>query len=121
SQENRESETLSFGELRSHIESLEAKGLDVVKLKVQLHRKIAFPLVSLVMAFLGVPFAFVVARRGALYGIAGSILLAIFYYVCLAVFESLGNNALLPPSLAAWAPNIIFGATGLYLLLTLET
>jgi LPS export ABC transporter permease LptG/LPS export ABC transporter permease LptF len=121
SQENRESETLGFGELRTHIHSLEAKGLDVVKLRVQLHRKIAFPLVSLVMTLLAVPFSFVVARRGALYGIAGSILLAIFYSVCLAVFEALGNNALLPPALAAWSPNIIFAATGLYLLLTVET
>jgi lipopolysaccharide export LptBFGC system permease protein LptF len=39
----------------------------------------------------------------------------------LATFEALGNNALLHPSLAAWAPNLIFGATGLYLILTLET
>jgi LPS export ABC transporter permease LptG len=121
SQEDLESETLGFGELRTHIRSLEAKGLDVVKLRVQLHKKIAFPLVSLVMTLLGVPFSFVVARRGALYGIAGSILLAIFYYVCLAVFEALGNNAMLPPALAAWSPNIIFAATGLYLLLTIET
>lgn len=120
-QEQRESETLGFGELKTHIASLEAKGLDVVPLRVQLHRKLSFPMVSLVMTLLGVPFAFVVARRGALYGIAASVLLAIVYYVCLAVFENLGNNALLPPALASWAPNIIFGAAGLYMLLTLET
>ena len=39
----------------------------------------------------------------------------------LSVFEALGNNALLPPMLAAWAPNLLFGAAGLYLMLTLET
>ena len=27
----------------------------------------------------------------------------------------------LPPLLAAWAPNLVFGAAGLYLMLTLET
>ena len=39
----------------------------------------------------------------------------------LAIFEALGSTALLPPMLASWAPNILFGAAGLYLMLTLET
>jgi lipopolysaccharide export LptBFGC system permease protein LptF len=73
------------------------------------------------MTLIGVPFAFVVARRGALYGIALSIILAIVYWAFLQIFEALGNNALLPPLLAAWAANLLFGAAGLYLMLTLET
>jgi LPS export ABC transporter permease LptG len=120
-QEQRDSDTLGFGELRRQIATLETLGLDVVQLRVQLHRKLAFPLVSLVMTVLGIPFAFVVARRGALYGVAASILIAIVYWACLAVFEALGNNALLPPVLAAWAPNLLFGSAGLYYMLTMET
>ena len=73
------------------------------------------------MTLIGIPFAFVVARRGALYGIAAAIVIAIFYWGCLAIFEALGSTALLPPVLASWAPNILFGAAGLYLMLTLET
>ena len=46
---------------------------------------------------------------------------SIVYHSCMAVFEALGNNALLPPVLAAWAPNILFSAAGLYLMLTLDT
>lgn len=119
--EERDSDTLRFDELRQHIASLERLGLDVVKLKVQLNRKLAFPLVALVMTLIGIPFSFVVARRGALYGIGLSIVLAILYWACLQIFEALGNNALLPPLLAAWAPNLLFGVAGLYLMLTLET
>jgi lipopolysaccharide export LptBFGC system permease protein LptF len=74
-----------------------------------------------VMTLIGIPFAFVVARRGALYGIAISIVIAIVYWACLETFQALGNNALLAPLLAAWAPNLLFGAAGLYLMLTLET
>jgi LPS export ABC transporter permease LptG len=120
-QETRESETLSFVELRGHIHSLEKLGLDVTKLRVELHRKLAFPMVSLVMTLLGIPFAFVVSRRGALYGVAASIVLAIVYWAFIAIFEALGNYAVLPPALAAWAPNLLFGATGLFFTLTLET
>ena len=119
--EEKPSDTMGFGELRSYIASLEARGFDVAKLRVQLHRKLAFPMVGLVMTLLAVPFSFVVARRGALYGIGIAIVIAIVYWAVLGIFEALGNNALLHPALAAWAPNLLFGAAGLYMILTLET
>ena len=62
--EQREPDTLGFGELRSHIESIEALGLDVTRLRVQLHKKLAFPVLGVVMTLIGIPFAFVVGRRG---------------------------------------------------------
>jgi lipopolysaccharide export LptBFGC system permease protein LptF len=120
-QEERESETLGFKELRRHIASLQKLGLDVTALRVQLHRKLSFPLVTVVMTLIGIPFAFVVARRGALYGIAAAIVIAIVYWGCLAIFEAFGSTGLLPPLLASWTPNILFGAAGLYLMLTLDT
>ena len=73
------------------------------------------------MTLLGIPFSFVVARRGALYGIGISIVIGIVYWATLGAFEALGSNALLPATLAAWAPNLIFGSAGLYMLLTLDT
>jgi LPS export ABC transporter permease LptF/LPS export ABC transporter permease LptG len=120
-QEERGPDTFGFGQLRDHIAKLETLGLDVVKLRVQLHKKPAFPFVGIVMTLIGIPFSFSVGRRGALYGIGLSIVIAIVYWACLGIFEALGNNALLPPVLAAWAPNLLFGAAGLYLMLTLET
>jgi LPS export ABC transporter permease LptG len=120
-QETHAADTLRFQQLRAHIASLEAVGVDVVPLRVQLHHKLAYPFVCVVMTLLGIPFSFVVARRGALYGIGASLLIAIVYWACLTVFETLGNTARLPPALAAWAPNIIFGALALYLVLNLET
>ncbi len=120
-QEERGPDTLRFGQLRDHIAKIEALGLDAVKLRVQLHRKPAFPMVAVVMTLIAIPFSFVVGRRGALYGIFLSILIAIAYHSCLAIFEALGNTALLPAILAAWAPNLLFGAAGLYLMLTLDT
>jgi LPS export ABC transporter permease LptF/LPS export ABC transporter permease LptG len=119
--EEKPSDTMGFGELHGYIASLEARGFDVARLRVQLHRKLAFPMVGLVMTLLAVPFSFVVARRGALYGIGIAIIVAIVYWAVLSSFEALGNSGLLAPSLAAWAPNLMFGATGLYMILTLRT
>ncbi|MGE5124709.1 MAG: LptF/LptG family permease [Betaproteobacteria bacterium] len=119
--EEKPSDTMRFAELRAYIDSLEARGFDVAKYKVQLQRKLAFPMVGLVMTLLAVPFSFIVARRGALYGIGIAIVIAIVYWAVLGTFEALGNSARLHPALAAWAPNLLFGAAGLYLILTLET
>jgi lipopolysaccharide export LptBFGC system permease protein LptF len=37
------------------------------------------------------------------------------------VFAALGAAGIVPPTLAAWAPNLIFGAAAAYLLLTVRT
>jgi LPS export ABC transporter permease LptF/LPS export ABC transporter permease LptG len=121
SREEKPSDTMGFTELRAYIDALAAQGFDVTKFRVQLWRKLAFPLVGLVMTLLAVPFSFVVARRGALYGIGIAIIIAIVYWAVLGIFEALGNNALLHPALAAWGPNLLFGSAGLYMILTLET
>ncbi len=114
-------DAMTFGELRAHIPRVAAMGFDVAALTVQLHRKVAVPLASLVMTLLGIAFAFVVAKRGALFGVGVAVVLAIVYWTVLSGFEALGNHAVLPPVLAAWAPHLLFGSTGLYLVLRLDT
>jgi lipopolysaccharide export LptBFGC system permease protein LptF len=114
-------EGLRFAQLQSHIGSLEKLGVDVARLKVQLHLKVASPLVALVMTLIGIRFSFTVGRRGTLFGIGISVVIAIVYWACLKLFEAMGNNAVLPASVAAWAPNLIFGAVAVYLMLTVET
>jgi LPS export ABC transporter permease LptF/LPS export ABC transporter permease LptG len=119
--EDQHLEGMRFAQLRDHIASLEARGVDVARLRVQLHRKLAFPTVALVMTLLGIRFSFTVGRRGTLFGMAVSIVIAIVYWACFMLFEAMGNNAVLPAPVAAWAPNLLFGATGIYLMLTVDT
>jgi lipopolysaccharide export system permease protein len=47
--------------------------------------------------------------------------LAIVYWIALSVSAALGAGGVLVPILAAWAPNILFGAVAAYLLLTVRT
>ena len=39
----------------------------------------------------------------------------------LSLFEQMGRYEMLPPMLAAWGPNLLFGAGGLYLFLKSRT
>ncbi len=114
-------DVMGFRELDRYIETLRARGLDVVSLVVALHRKASFPFVCLVLTLIAVPFAVTTGSRGALYGVGAGIVLAFSYWVVLSVFGAIGSAGLLTPALAAWSPNVLFGGTAAYFLLTART
>ena len=110
---------MTYSELKDFIEDLRKRGYSVQELLVDLHEKIALPFVSVVMVILGLPFAFRSGKKGSLYGIGLGIGLVAIYYATFAFLSALGQVGLLPPFLAAWAPNILFTGVGTYMMLTL--
>jgi LPS export ABC transporter permease LptF/LPS export ABC transporter permease LptG len=115
--EVRQYSEMNYEELRNYIRDLQQSGFDVVRLRVQLQKKIAFPLITLVMAVLALPFALSAGRRGALTGVAVALLITVGYYITAGLFEALGNVSQLPPLVAAWMPDVIFGLAGGYMIL----
>ena len=119
--EDPEADRMTYGELKHYIGELQASGYHVTPYVVQLQRKIAFPFVTLIMTLLAVPFAVKTGRSGAIYGVGVGIVLALVYWTMLSIFGAMGAGGWLSPLLAAWAPNILFGAAAAYLLLTVRT
>lgn len=119
--EETESDLMTAAQLRKSVQELSASGFNFVPQQVELHRKIAFPFVTLVMTLLAVPFGVTTGRRGALYGIGLGIIIALSYWFVMSVFIAVGKTGLLPPALAAWTPNIIVTAIAGYLFLTAKT
>lgn len=116
-----EADKLTFGELRSQIDELSQSGFDVLDLRIDMYGKLAFPLTCLVMAIVGLPFAFSVGKRGAVYGVAIGLAIGLVFWGTLGLFTQLGRYELIPPILAAWGPNMLFGAGGAYLFMTTRT
>jgi LPS export ABC transporter permease LptF/LPS export ABC transporter permease LptG len=112
---------MNYQELKRYIHELQQSGFDVIQLRVQLQKKFAFPLITLVMAVLAVPFALSAGRRGAVTGIAIAVGVAVFYRTISGLSESMGNVGQLPPGLAAWAPDLFFGLIGGYFILKVPT
>jgi lipopolysaccharide export LptBFGC system permease protein LptF len=112
---------MNYRQLRDYIAQLRASGSPTVAATVQMHRKVAFPFATVIMALLAVPFAVTTGRRGAMYGIGFGIALSIAYWVILNVFSAMGEGGVLTPTLAAWAPNLLFGVAALYMVLTVRT
>ena len=115
------SEQMSAFELRQYIADLRQSGFDVVRLSVQFYRKFSFPLIAFVVTLIGIPFSFTMGAKGALTGVALSIGIAIVYWSTSSLLEAMGNLSQLPPAMAAWSPDILFGLAGTYLLLRMKT
>lgn len=117
----KEPDQMSYGELSRYIGEIKEKGFETVRFKVDLMGKISFPLVSLIVALLSIPFAFFMGKRGALVGIGLSLVIVMVFWGAIGIFRSLGYASYLNVFLAAWGPNLIFGLIGLYLLFTIRT
>ncbi len=119
--ERPDAERMSYQQLDRYIDDLSASGVDVVALRVELARKLSFPFVTLILTLIAVPFAVSAGRHGALYGIGIGIVLAISYWIVISIFAAIGSAGLLTPLLAAWAPNVLFGGSAVYMLLAVRT
>ncbi len=119
--ESLQSQEMNFGQLDRYIGDLQQSGFDTVGLRVQLYDKLAYPLVTIVMAVLAIPFALSMGRRGSLTGLAAGVAIGLAWWGAHGLFVALGNVNYLPSALAAWSPDILFGLTGGYLLLRTPT
>jgi LPS export ABC transporter permease LptG len=109
---------MNYRELRRYVLDLEQRGYDTRELRVGLYRKVALPCVPIVMVLVALPFALRVERRGPVFALGVSIVLVFVYFGILQAFGKMGEVALLPPVMAAWAPNLLFSGLGLYLTAT---
>src|ERR1035441_8010423 len=112
---------MNYEELRRYIRDLQQSGFDVVRLRVQLQKKLSYPLIALIMAVLAIPFSLSTGKKGAITGVAVAVGIAVFYTVVSRLFEAMGGLSQLPPALAAWSPDLIFILVGGYLILKVPT
>ena len=119
--EVKQSLEMNYEQLSQYIHDLQQSGFEVVRLRVQLQKKLAFPVITFVMALLAIPFSLAAGKRGAVAGVATAIGIAAVYSVVSGLFEAMGNISQLPPVLAAWSPDVIFALVGGYLILKVPT
>ncbi len=116
-----QSDQMNWSQLGEYIRSLRQAGFDTARLSVQLQKKFAFPIIAAIIVCLGAPFAFLTGTRGAVGGLAVAISIGIVYWAVAALLESMGTVGLLPPVLAGWAPDAIFGFLAAYFFLRMPT
>jgi lipopolysaccharide export system permease protein len=88
---------------------------DYALLHTQLHGRLAAPWTCLVVVLIALPFGAASGRRNVFVGVASSVFLCFAYFILLRLGLALGTGGKIPPSLAAWLPNLLFGGAGIWL------
>jgi lipopolysaccharide export system permease protein len=86
------------------------------QLFTKLQGRLSMPWTCLVVVFVAIPFGAASGRRNLFVGVAGSIFICFAYFVIQQFAMPLGAHGYLPPWLAAWLPNMVFGVLGLALM-----
>ena len=117
----KKSEEMNFNELLAYIKKVEAEGYDATIYRVDLHAKIAFPFICIIMCIIGTGIAAGTKIKESLpVSIACGLGVAFLYWVLYSFCVSLGYGEMLPSVIAAWAANLIFLCFGGFTLLNAE-
>ncbi|MEP7013907.1 MAG: LptF/LptG family permease [Verrucomicrobiota bacterium] len=114
---NVRAEYLSVPELREylHFNSDFPRTL-LAPFRTHLQYRLALPWTCLVVVCLAAPLGIGYSRRGVLSSVAAAVILVFSMNFLIQLFLALGEGDRIPPWMAAWTPNLLFGAIGLYLL-----
>jgi len=112
---------LSADRLRNYIKILKDRGTDTAALAVALHRKYAGPFSVVVMALIGMPLAISFGRKSTVVALCSAVVVSLAFWLVSEGFQQLGQHALLPPAVAAWAPIVIFAGGGFYFISRVRT
>jgi lipopolysaccharide export system permease protein len=107
---------MNMRNLRAFARRLRESGGETQKHMTNFHIRASFPLADLVMVLLGAALSLRVVRGGNVaLGFGLSVSIGFAYFALIRVGQALGYNGDLPPMLAAWLGNLVFGALGLLL------
>jgi lipopolysaccharide export system permease protein len=108
---------ISIEDMKARVARMRQKGLDTSTEEMEIHKRYAIPFVCLIFGLMGVPLGVQPRRSGKSNGFLFSLLIILAYYVSLTASEIFVADHALPPLLAAWFPNFMFGALAIYLLI----
>ena len=110
---------MTYRELKAYVEELTREGYDPTRYVVDLHHKVSFPFLTLIMVLMGSPLALAAGHGrggGIAQGVGLSIVIGFVYWVAFAISVAIGHSGTFPPFIAAWAPNIFFALLGGFIL-----
>ena len=119
----KKAEQMGFVELKNYIRKLQAEGYDATRYLVDMHGKIAFTLVIIILITIGISFSLIRTERsgGVMQSIGVGIIIGFSYWIVHAFSMSIGRSGSIPPFLSAWFANIVFGVASVIMFLRVKT
>ena len=103
-------------EVRKQWRLIDNREARINEFEVEIHKKFSIPAACLVFALIGAPLGALIRRRGAAVSVGVSLFFFWVYWMFLIGGEELADRGFIPPTLAMWAPNIVFALAGWRLL-----
>lgn len=101
---------LTLNELEDQIRTLRARGSTGIELyEVEKHTRYTSPVTIFILVFMGVIVSARKSRGGTGLQIALGFLLSFIFILFYTLFRTFAENGSLPPAIAVWIPNIVFG------------
>ena len=104
------------GELREYLRSSKEKDEQYFKALTIFHAKFSIPFACFAMGILAVPLGVQSKSARRSFGIGLGVFFFLGYYLILSLGEVYGKTGHYPPVIGMWAPNIIMGGIGCFLL-----
>ena len=110
--QSRSPSEMGIAELLARIERARESGLPVSESIVELHQRFALPLSAWLFVLVGGTVSLMFGSKNRSTGIIISLLIIGLYQGAYFWMQALGRRGAMPPALAAWAPNLLFGILG---------
>src|SRR4029079_4438616 len=88
---------------------------DSAFLYTKLQERLAAPETCVVVVLTALPFGAISSRRNVFAGVASSVFICFAFFILLRVGIALGTGGYIPSWLAAWLPNGLFAAAGVWM------
>lgn len=103
-------EMMRYDELRSFIQQLHSRGLQkAIFFELEMHKRTANAFAVIILTFIGVAFSSRKKRGGTGINIAIGLAMSAAFILFLRFSTTFSTNADLPPLVAVWIPNLVFG------------
>lgn len=114
-------EMMNTYEFQKYINQLRIFGKTALQERIALNIRYASVFCHIIVMMIGIPFALGFGPRlGKILSFTMALIAAFLYWGVQAITQSLGENAIISPFMAAWLPNFIFFAIGLFLLVRVK-
>ncbi len=110
-------EDMGFDELKQYIDLMKRTGGTYVREAIDLKIKYAYPMTSVIVILIAIPFASNPRRGGVAVSFAAGAMIALLYFVLFRTMQSAGYNEKIPENLAVWGVNSLFFLAGLVLMI----
>jgi len=108
-------EEMNVRELYAYTKRLKEAGIKNIKLLIDIHSRLSYPLINIIMLVVGISLATRGEIKSGLVTTAIGIFISLLYWLGYTASLSLGYTGILPPIFPAWLVPVAFGCVAVYL------